>query len=551
MHEKEHDLEKLIRNQESETDSSNEDWHRDICQGILMAYFLVMAVVYPLYAPGGYMRIGEVKYEFFRNVSLVTLAVMAVVILLAILGRRDWEWIVRNYRRMSVTDWFAYGYFVAVMLSYLCSAYKEDAFWGADGWYMGAVTQMIFVLLYFCFSRYFHCDLRWMGIWLLAAAVVFLLGICNRYSVYPIAMEGQTDTFISTLGNINWFCGYWSVTAPIGIVWYWYSDSVRVRFIAGIYSVTAMLSGVTQGSNSAYLVFGAVFLALFILSLGDGRKMYRFLELCMMFAGSCQLGRILRYVPSLDYNYGLLVGDGGSRITMLLLDSNAALWGLLAAALCYVILRRLDRQNLIHIIKRRWLWILMSGTVIVVFCIAAILMMLDSGILLIREVPGTMEQDGGLELVFDEDWGNGRGATWNCGIDAYQSMDALHKIVGVGPDCFADYVYDVPELAQRLAERFVNLRLTNAHNEQITMLVNAGLLGWLCYAGIFLTAFLRYMRKGSSQPVLYLCAVSILAYVVHNMVSFQQVLNTPYVFIVIGIGERFCRNIEDAGKSEY
>lgn len=551
MHEKEHDLEKLIRNQESETDSSNEDWHRDICQGILMAYFLVMAVVYPLYAPGGYMRIGEVKYEFFRNVSLVTLAVMAVVILLAILGRRDWEWIVRNYRRMSVTDWFAYGYFVAVMLSYLCSAYKEDAFWGADGWYMGAVTQMIFVLLYFCFSRYFHCDLRWMGIWILAAAVVFLLGICNRYSVYPIAMEGQTDTFISTLGNINWFCGYWSVTAPIGIVWYWYSDSVRVRFIAGIYSVTAMLSGVTQGSNSAYLVFGAVFLALFILSLGDGRKMYRFLELCMMFAGSCQLGRILRYVPSLDYNYGLLVGDGGSRITMLLLDDNAALWGLLAAALCYVILRRLDRQNLIHIIKRRWLWILMSGTVIVVFCIAAILMMLDSGILLIREVPGTMEQDGGLELVFDEDWGNGRGATWNCGIDAYQSMDALHKIVGVGPDCFADYVYDVPELAQRLAERFVNLRLTNAHNEQITMLVNAGLLGWLCYAGIFLTAFLRYMRKGSSQPVLYLCAVSILAYVVHNMVSFQQVLNTPYVFIVIGIGERFCRNIEDAGKSEY
>lgn len=551
MHEKEHDLEKLIRNQESETDSSNEDWHRDICQGILMAYFLVMAVVYPLYAPGGYMRIGEVKYEFFRNVSLVTLAVMAVVILLAILGRRDWEWIVRNYRRMSVTDWFAYGYFVAVMLSYLCSAYKEDAFWGADGWYMGAVTQMIFVLLYFCFSRYFHCDLRWMGIWLLAAAVVFLLGICNRYSVYPIAMEGQTDTFISTLGNINWFCGYWSVTAPIGIVWYWYSDSVRVRFIAGIYSVTAMLSGVTQGSNSAYLVFGAVFLALFILSLGDGRKMYRFLELCMMFAGSCQLGRILRYVPSLDYNYGLLVGDGGSRITMLLLDDNAALWGLLAAALCYVILRRLDRQNLIHIIKRRWLWILMSGTVIVVFCIAAILMMLDSGILLIREVPGTMEQDGGLELVFDEDWGNGRGATWNCGIDAYQSMDALHKIVGVGPDCFADYVYDVPGLAQRLAERFVNLRLTNAHNEQITILVNAGLLGWLCYAGIFLTAFLRYIRKGSSRPVLYLCAVSILAYVVHNMVSFQQVLNTPYVFIVIGIGERFCRNIEDAGKSEY
>ena len=209
-------------------------WHRDICQGIIMAYFLVMALIYPFYAPGGYTRIGAVKYEFFRNVSLATLAASVCVIILSIAVRRDSRWIIRNYRRLSITDWFAYGYLVAVMLSYLCSAYKEDALWGITGWQMGVMTQMIFVLTYFLFSRYFHGDLRWLIVWLTAAAAVFLLGICNRYSIYPIAMEGQTPVFISTLGNINWFCGYWSVTASIGMTLYWCSDMIWLRIAAGI-----------------------------------------------------------------------------------------------------------------------------------------------------------------------------------------------------------------------------------------------------------------------------------------------------------------------------
>lgn len=111
-----------------------DSWHTDICQGITMAYFLVMALIYPIYAPGGYMRIGDVKYKLFWYVSLMTFAVIAVVILAAVLiaavhgssGRR----LVSFYRQMSVTDWLAYGYFVAVMLSYLCSDYKETALRG-------------------------------------------------------------------------------------------------------------------------------------------------------------------------------------------------------------------------------------------------------------------------------------------------------------------------------------------------------------------------------------------------------------------------------------
>lgn len=522
-------------------------WPGDICQGIIMAYFLVITVIYPFYAPGGYVRIGEVKYVLFRNVSLVTLAVMAGMIVLSVAVRRDREWIIRNYRRMSVTDWFAYGYFIVVMLSYLCSAYKEDALWGVDGWYMGVITQMILIFLYFLFSRYFHCHIGWIGVWLLAAAGVFLLGICNRYSLYPISMEGRTEIFISTLGNINWFCGYWSVTAPIGITLYWCSDKIWIRILSALYSIIAMLSGLTQGSNSAYVVFMIMLLALFLASLGNRTKTYRFLELGMIFAVSCCLGSLLWSLPELQYNYMPDREDIISYITTALVteDASLGLGMLVVVSGCSSVLQELEKYKIVQIgdyTKRhpRFKGIV-TAAVVTTVCAAVIGLCTYIGALHVDVALQAMKSDDGYKQVFEDDWGNGRGGAWNCGINAYRSMDTLHKIVGVGPDCFADYVYDVPELAERLADQFVNQRLTNAHNEQLTVLVNVGALGWLCYAGIFVSAFVRYMRRADRQPLLYLCAVSILSYTAHNMVSFQQVLNAPFVFIVLGIGERLYR----------
>ena len=483
--------------------------HTKICQYIVMIYFLVMTTVYPLYAPGGYMHIGQVKYEFFRGVSFVMTASLIAVILCSFLMHREYNWLLSHYKRMSV----------AVMISYLCSSYKKDALWGAEGWYMGVITQMIFVLIYFFFSRYFHADVRWFGIWMLSSAIVFVLGICNRYSVYPIVMQGQTEGFISTLGNINWFCGYWSVTAPIGIAAYWSSDKLWIRTLTGTYSVIAMVSGITQGSSSAYLVFIAMLLVLFILSLNNNRRLYRFLELCMMFAASCQFGRIMKYLPGLEYNYEIY--DAKSMISYVLLDSNSTIWAFMVLLGCYVLFRVLEKRGRFHIEKHKWLWGILTIAVMFTVAVTVLLWLFDSDVLNLCDIPPrTPDEDVSLGIYFDEEWGNGRGAAWNCGMEAYRNMDVLHKVVGIGPDCFADYVYSIPESADKLIEQFDDLRLTNAHSEPITLLVNIGMLGVVCYIGIMATGFVRFLRGAGRQPVLYLCAVSVLTYIAHNLVSF-------------------------------
>lgn len=96
-------------------------------------------------------------------------------------------------------------------------------------------------------------------------------------------------------------------------------------------------------------------------------------------------------------------------------------------------------------------------------------------------------------------------------------------------------------MAEGLYAVFGNSRLENAHNELLTMLVNTGVCGALSYAAVFLAAMYCQFRAGRQKGLLLIPAVCIFSYCIHNMVSFQQVVSTPVVFMLIGFGERELR----------
>ena len=540
------DREDVQLNTQARGVSAADGWCGDICRGIAAAYFVVMTVLYPFYAPGGYFRIGEVKFAFFRNITLAVLAAAAVVILASAAVRLLKGVPVTYHQNMSVTDWFVYGYFLAVLLSFLCSDYRKEALWGVEGWRMGAITQLLFVFLYFLFSRYFSCHIRWIGVWLAAAAAVFLLGICNRYSLYPVALAGQTDAYLSTLGNINWFCGYWSLAAALGIALYWRSSRVWVRAASGVYCVIAMLIGIVQGSESAFLVFALLGAVLLVMSFDSGRGRRRLAELCILFGVACVTGSGMALLPGLRLTY-VRGADASPGIASVLL-SGAVSWGILAAAVCcYAAVKGFEKKKISGGADGS---AASGGLRRYVPAIAALLCLCGAAALCLggRASGGTAADADGFLTVFADGWGNGRGAAWNCGINAFLGMSPLQKLIGIGPDCFAEYVYDVPMLAGRLADRFVNQRLTNAHNELLTMAVNLGLLGAGCYVGILASALVRFGRRIASGPMPCLCFTAVLAYTVHNLVSFQHVLSTPYLFILLGIGEGVCRAVPQAAQ---
>ncbi|MCM1236475.1 MAG: O-antigen ligase family protein [Ruminococcus flavefaciens] len=500
---------------------------------IVTLYFLVLTIIFPFYTQGGYAEIGEVKYYLFRNIGLAITAVMILVMAESFFLKRKSFSIRVFYKNLSVTDFFMYGYFIFVLISYIFTPFKWEAFWGAEGWYMGLVSQLLFIGIYFLFSRYFIWSNKWLYVVLISSGLVFFLGILNRYSVYPIYMDEQTPGFISTMGNINWFCGYWAVICPIGVVFYWISSAKWQQIAAGIYVVICFITGVIQGSSSAYLVLAGVFIFLFALSFQGNRAMYRLLQLCILFALSCQIARLLRYLPGLEMNYE-------NELSVVLTDTNLTLFFGLAFIAIYVLFHYFVKKKNCDIKqhkKIRNVVLIIMAAVLIVYVLLLVGNTCLSG--------GLFGLSGVSFFTFNDEWASYRGATWSIGLQAYKSMPLFNKLVGgAGPDCFAEYIYSVEDLEERAYELFGYARLTNAHNEWITVLVNYGIMGFACFVGAFAASASRFMKKAHVESALYLFAASILLYTLHNMVSFQQILNAPFVFMVLGIGEGICRKID-------
>lgn len=497
----------------------------------ITAYLLLIFGVYPFYMKQGYVDIGKAKYQFFIYSSLAAVGIFALIgMILAVQNlycrlKRQEFWLI-DWSRVSVTDLFVMMYAAEVFISYSLSDYREEALWGTDGWYIGLVLLLTLCALYFFISRLWD-DTK--VVWytgIAASGIVFLLGILDRFSIYLIPLQVRQPGFISTLGNINWFSGYLSVLAPIGICLFLFQKKNSFQaFLYGCYTVIAFMAGFCQGGDSIFLFFGALFYILLWIAIKKEEWLKDYFLLLSLWGVAAQAVRVMRFFMPEAYNYDTnnLCGYAtGSNFTLLA--------GGLAFAV-YCILRK--RQGKIRLDERKQKLVrkMMAG-------------LLLGGILIWFFIAGLNTRIGisGLEqksvLLLNENWGNGRGAAFSSAVSSFKEMPILHKLLGVGPDCFSAYAYSLPEVAEKLRTVFGDNRLTNAHNELLTCLINQGILGVCLFLGILISFVIRCMKKGEQNIIFYAFGVSVLCYFFHNMVSFQQVLNVSYLFLLMGMGSR-------------
>ncbi len=130
------------------------------------------------------------------------------------------------------------------------------------------------------------------------------------------------------------------------------------------------------------------------------------------------------------------------------------------------------------------------------------------------------------------------------------------KLLGAGPDCYAEAVFN------RLAagtdvwngEHWEGAIFTNAHNEILSQLINVGIMGTVSYLAIFFAGLLRYCgNRNSSGGLWYVRWLGVLAiamYGAHGLISFQQVLNAPILFVTLGLCEYGMRCYGDLENTE-
>ena len=71
---------------------------------------------------------------------------------------------------------------------------------------------------------------------------------------------------------------------------------------------------------------------------------------------------------------------------------------------------------------------------------------------------------------------------------------------------------------------------------------NQGLLGGIAYIAIFISAIKRFGSKAKETPELVAIVLCVTTYMAHNFYCYQQIIVTPMIFILMGMGEKIAVN---------
>jgi O-antigen ligase len=141
------------------------------------------------------------------------------------------------------------------------------------------------------------------------------------------------------------------------------------------------------------------------------------------------------------------------------------------------------------------------------------------------------------EFIFSDTWGSYRGITWKIGLKGFSLLSLWHKLIGSGPDMFYYSLLQIPnEDLHKMIAVFGGQRLTNAHSEWITLLVNNGILGLSAFIAMTVTGIKKCLTYAKDRPGLLCVALSLISYTANNMFSFETMMNTPLFFAMLGIG---------------
>ena len=534
---------------------------------ILSLYLFVMLGFFPLYYRYQYADMGDAKYKVFLYVSSVCVGISFLLCAgkgIFFYRNTKEKNIIRQKKQADIKklicqyplDAAIIVYFFTVVISFFLSDFKETAWKGADGWYMGFLSQILFVAVYFLIAKtwtYRPWVLALLGI---SSAMVFVIAIFHRFDVdllpiYGDLAEKYKILFLSTMGQSSWYSGFLCTVFPIGLYIFFTEKDKKKRILAGIYSAIAMMSLVTQNTDSAFLSLFAVMMVLFYLSF-DGR-IKELLEVIILilasfcFMGICQRIFAERMIPidtlSLFMSQGVLVWIAFIAVTGLYL------WK-------YGKERFPDNANITKKKKstgrteqkqypKTVFWAIIIGL------ITAVLLVI---LFIIANTTGCLQDTFGYQstnnyLLFNDRWGNNRGFAWNYAVTTYAEMPLLKKLFGVGPDCFAAYGASILSYAERMRNFWGNLVLTNAHNEYLTKLYTLGIFGLFSYVTMLITGVAAFMKNRDKNPILPALALCIVSYMAHNIFCYEQVCCTPFFYILMGIGNNLIYNQEK--KSTY
>ncbi len=498
---------------------------------VSILFILAALVAFPLWSKNSYDKLAQDKLDFFIPIVISFLVLSAVVLLVRVMIHPSKT--LHRPEAFTGSDAMMLLFFIAVVVSWKCSKWPEEAYWGSDYRHHGVVIVAMYILVYFLISR-FARRINWVpAVFLLGGGFLLWVGFQNFLGNDPLKFASHSSvkafqTGIATLGNRNFFMSYVCMYLALSsimflkskkIVWtLFYGTGVFVGFCALIYG----------RSDSGFFGLAVLLLVLpFFISNWKQFAHFAFIPGLLFLAGKALLLAVSSNGGKTKFSLG-----GFSEILMSGISGWIFLIVCAGIAVFFLILHKAKPDaSFPRAPKVIWGIVLAASAFVVIMTV------------IYFSTINTTANLGKLEkyLRFNDSWGSTRGFAWIRAIREYADYDALQKLFGTGIDT-AKHLF-LPKYYQAMI-KLSGLTFENVHNEYLQYLVTIGLVGAVGYIGLIASVVTRAFRRANKSKVCLALGMAVLCYAAQGVFNITQTMTTPIFFTLLALAEACSREVD-------
>lgn len=534
-----------------------------IASGVTGVYVFFILTIFPLYTHDKYFDILGARYVVFKiwAISLaVILAFLGITYLFidaknqssspsAIKRFIDAFKISNIKKHITITDIFFIIMILAMIISTLGSEFKEESFFGNAGRYQGLECWLMYLISYFCITRTFKFKRYYLDFAILAGCFACIWGTLDFFWLDPFGFfrnvsAHQKGMFASSIGNLNTYTNYTiMVFALAGSLFVIEKNPIRSIFYA-ITSFIGCAGSIFGLADNIVLGFFGFYLFLPFFTFKNRRQFLRYLILIDILLLSAFTFWIGLKLPHNTYQSSFFQ-DFVSKSGVPFIFVPFTVLVVIVAIIFYKIkpnygaeinnnLNPLD-SVLPKQFKLVYITIVCVGFVLVTY------ILLDMNVFkqhtdIWSQIPSSHQ------LVFNDYWGTHRGHNWRIAFTNFtQNFSLFQRLFGYGPDTYL--IVSERTFYEEMVTRFGEV-YDSAHNEYINYLICEGLIGLICYLGIFTSGIRTGVKNLTKNPYILAPIIAVIAYMVQATVNIAIPITTPvfFTFMYMCVAEHFSEN---------
>ncbi len=485
---------------------------------------MYMVTLFPLVLHNGYLDVTVTKYRLFTVAVIIYAVIMALLFMLDLGDNMTYKGklkVEKKRQEFLPSDIFMALFLVANLMAFIMADSKTLALTGSDGRRLGFAFMICAALMYFfvSFGQSQSLGKLVLPTFALITSLMCLMAVLQFVGLDPFGLlaaitSSQRAKFISTVGNINVFSSFVSLTLPLFGGMLMYAKEKKNRIIYGIATFLAGAGILAANSDMTYSGLGVVLVVMLYVAINTNKTWEYFRTVLVAFLGLC-------------FTLGLatLTGTGISKI-----DGIGEIFTdvrVVAAVVAILVVKLLwesrrckagddaPAKNAASKLQN----ILLTLALIIVAMVTIIY----------------LKNTNNAILIWSDKWGDYRGYIWSRLATLYGGFPLLNKIFGNGNEsigalmdasAYATEMYDV-----------TGVGYDSAHNVYLHYLVTTGIFGAVTYIGLIATSIancIRAFKSGEGTLALPL-ALSILAFSVQDIFNIGQPVTTPLIFLLFGV----------------